>query len=387
MSTGHQRPWCLFTSAGDKNAIRLWLDGAAHRRWDLVIAYYGDNDHEFSEITKASSYAFRTKGAKFQNLKKLVERHPQFFAPYSHVWVCDDDIKMSSAQIEEAFAITERFDFWVAQPAFRPEGKISHWITCYAGAHCDYRIVNYVEMGVPIFRRDKFSEFLSVYDGSLAGYGVEIWYTNFFKANEFGRLAIIDKVQVINPFDEEKGGREIDRLQPAAERMAAWLETKKKYGLVEFPHKVFSYCKMASNRGVSIGVERPPYEFPPELQNIIAWLDMHRPGGWHEGVTYLRALDDNAAWHIAVRLVRGFSQIKQRRCNIIHRSSPPYIVLIQNLERYSPAPDRLFREIAEVARTLKIDSVPTFGVSYSVAGAVTDVRFERFQMLSDASDG
>ena len=103
----------------------------------LVVAYYGDNNREFSEISKVSSHAFRTKGGKFQNLKKLVEQNPQFFDQYSHVWVCDDDIRMSAAQIDEAFAISEFFEFWVAQPALLPEGKISHPVTRYAGPQWD----------------------------------------------------------------------------------------------------------------------------------------------------------------------------------------------------------------------------------------------------------
>jgi hypothetical protein len=118
--------WCIFTSAGDHNSIRLWLKGDAPRRWDLVAAYYGDNEHEFVEISKMSSYAFRTKGGKFPILKKLVEQKPELFEQYSHVWVCDDDIQMSAEQIDEAFAISEYFEFWIAQPAFLPKGKISH---------------------------------------------------------------------------------------------------------------------------------------------------------------------------------------------------------------------------------------------------------------------
>ena len=114
MSTDEQRRWCLFTSAGDRSAIRRWVAGDAPRRWDLVAAYYDDDDDEFSEISKLCSYAFRTKGSKFQNLKKLITEHPGFFDRYSHVWVCDDDIVMSMPQINEAFDITEKLGFWVA---------------------------------------------------------------------------------------------------------------------------------------------------------------------------------------------------------------------------------------------------------------------------------
>ena len=166
MGTEQARRWCLFTSAGDKNAIDLWLKRSGGRRWDLVVAYYGDDDRKYSRLRKESFYAFRTKGGKFQNLKKLVEQNPKFFDQYSYVWICDDDIQMSADQIDEVFAITQTFEFWVAQPAFHLHGKNAHAINCYAGSQVDYRIVNYVENGVPIFRRDKLMEFLRVYDGS-----------------------------------------------------------------------------------------------------------------------------------------------------------------------------------------------------------------------------
>jgi hypothetical protein len=101
---------------------------------------------------------------------------------------------------------------------------------------------------VPIFHRDKLDQFLAVFDGSLTGWGIDYWYMNFFNANEFARFAVIDKVPVINPHDEEKGGREIDRLEPTERRQAAWADVKAKYGLVECPHEVFACCKLVSHR-------------------------------------------------------------------------------------------------------------------------------------------
>ena len=256
-----QKRWCIFTSAGDNNAIRLWLLGDVPRRWDLIVAYYGDNDHEFAEINKISSNAFRAKGGKFQNLKKLMAQSPRRLDQYSHVWVCDDDIRMSAVQINDAFAIAEFFKFWVAQPSFLQEGKISHVITRSAGPQCDYRIVNFIEENVPIFSRVKLIEFLTAYDGSLTGWGIDYWYLNLFGANKLGRItslfgksgmgrfAIIDRVTVINPQDEEKGGSELDRLQPLSLRLAAWREAKAKYGLVEFQPKIFASCKISSRKG------------------------------------------------------------------------------------------------------------------------------------------
>lgn len=240
-----QGRWCIFTSVGDYNSIRGWFEGGESRKWDLIIAYYGNNEREFLELREVANYAFRTKGGKFQNLKKFAAEQPGFFERYSYIWVCDDDIRMSITQINEAFAITELLGFWIAQPAFHPAGKNAHPVTIHAGSQSDYRTVNFIEVGVPIFRQDRLADFLEVYDGSLTGWGIDWWYMNLFAANkldsianlfaslfkpsELGRFAVIDKVQVINPHAEEKGGSEIDRLQPGHLRGAAWAEVKAKY--------------------------------------------------------------------------------------------------------------------------------------------------------------
>jgi hypothetical protein len=319
MSTDEPRRWCLFTSAGDKSAIRLWLAGNTPRRWDLVAAYYGDDDDKFAEISKVCSYAFRTKGSKFQNLKKLITDHPRIFDQYSHVWVCDNDIQMSATQIDDAFGITETLGFWVTQPADRPEGRNSHWITCFAGPSWDYRIVNFVEVRMPIFRREKLTEFLAVYDSSLVGAGIEWWYANFFKADEFGRFAIIDKVQVINPRYEVKGGSEIDQLQTPHLRLADWHNIREKYGLVQYSHKVFAYGKLAPTSN-QLALFFPFREFPTIEP---AWLEALRCSGWWGASWLVKAgliakvlmqTAGRSGWRDAMFFLRcGLSIRRQRR--------------------------------------------------------------------------
>jgi hypothetical protein len=318
MSTDERRRWCLFTSAGDRSAVRHWVAGEEPRRWDLVAAYYGDDDSEFAEVSKLCSYAFRVKGSKFQNLKKLITEQPQFFDRYSHVWVCDNDILMSKSQINNAFDIAERLGVWVAQPAMLGGGRNSHWITCFAGPSWDYRIVNFVEVGLPIFCRDKLTEFLAVYDGSLVGAGIEYWYANFFKADEFGRFAIIDKVQVINPRYEVKGDSEIDHLQAPHLRLANWHSIRDKYGLVQYHHKVFAYGKLAPPRD-RLALFLPFQEFPT-IDPV--WLETLGRSGWWgaswlvKGALIARALLQTArrsSWRDAIFFLKCGLSIRRQR--------------------------------------------------------------------------
>ena len=319
MPSDEQRRWCLFTSAGDNSAIRLWLAGDAPRRWDLVAAYYGENADEFAEISRLCSFAFATKGSKFQNLKKLILEHPRFFDRYSNVWVCDNDILMSKSQINEAFDIAERAGFWVAQPADLAEGRIAHWITCFAGPGWDYRIVNFVEVRMPIFRREKLTDFLAVYDGSLVGWGIEYWYANFFEADKFRRFGIIDKVRVINPRNQVKGGSEIDQLQPEQSRAAAWEKIREEFGVVEYSPQVFAYGRLAPARD-QLAVFLPMKEFPRIRPD---WLEALRHSGWRganwfvKGALIAGALMQTvrgSGWREAIWLLRcGLAMRRQRR--------------------------------------------------------------------------
>lgn len=242
---GPPRQWCIFTSVGDAHSVQSWLPTNNQRKWDLIVSYYGESETTFNRLAEQAEFAIRTKGGKFQNLKKLIDQHPNMLDQYEFVCVCDDDIIMSAGQIEQFFSIAQTFGFWVSQPSFSAAGKWSHEITVHAGRRADFRIVNFVENTMPVFRRDKLVEFLSVYDGSLVGYGIDLWFMTVFEANTYGRFAIIDSVQVINPINLDKGWREIDRLQSYEARLASWHEVSRRFGVTGFPHKVFAYCVLA----------------------------------------------------------------------------------------------------------------------------------------------
>ena len=360
MHTDQRRPWCLFTSAGDRNAIDRWLKHSRDRRWDLVVAYYGEDDREFSRLSRESSYAFRTTGGKFQNLKKLVGQDPQFFDRYSHVWVCDDDIRMSAAQIDEVFTITETFDFWVSQPAFAAGGKNSHWINCYCGAEADWRIVNFVECGVAVFRRDKLMEFLDVYDGSLVGFGIDYWYLTLFGANENGRCAVIDKVQVLNPTDKEKGRSELDRLQPLEARRAAWHEVRTKFGLVEFPHKVYAYGKIAAHGDIGNAIASQAGESPSLWKRGLTELKSLQSMGWRDRRSHLGHLRKKVGLRVARSVTQRPKAPGDRELQAAHGLVPPR-TLADRLG-YRPAARLLIVHADDVAVTHSVNAAFIRGI-------------------------
>ena len=75
---------------------------------------------------------------------------------------------------------------------------------------------------------------MKVYDPELIGYGVDYWYIDALGPDINGKVAIVDDIFCVNPHDRDKGGqREIDLLQPEAERIKSWERIKNHYRIQE----------------------------------------------------------------------------------------------------------------------------------------------------------
>ena len=190
----------------------------------------------FDKLSCVSRASVRIQGSKFQNIKQIAGRQPDLFARYDFVWIADDDLILQPLDIARLFQIASDYDFWISQPAFSQEGRISFPVTAWHGSNSSIRIVNFVEVTCPLFKRDKLDEFLAVYDGELIGWGIDWWYCNYFQANRNRKFAVIDEVMVTNPHDHQRPGgqREIVKLQSDRVRRAHWLETARKLHLAEY---------------------------------------------------------------------------------------------------------------------------------------------------------
>ena len=219
----------VFTSAGNRSNLRNWLQG--RRDFDLWTVYYGDVDGMFRDV---SQYYLPRKGAKFQNLHYCYQQWPERLAGYEAVMVMDDDIVIDATGITRLFEIRRELDLWTLQPAFRLSGKVS-WPITAVHPTAKLRYTNFVEMACPLFRRDKLDAFMRVYDPELVGYGTDWWFLQTLGPDLDKRVAVVDAVTCVNPYDKHKGngGREIDTLQTHQVRKEVWERMKALHGLDE----------------------------------------------------------------------------------------------------------------------------------------------------------
>jgi hypothetical protein len=224
---------CVFTSAGDRNAVAAWLPPGGGRDFDLFVAFYGEDAARFAELSRLSDRAWRIKGGKAQNLRTLVLAGELDLSPYSHVWLPDDDLLLDPRDIPRLFDLAEHFGFAVCQPAFDPLGRVTWPVTAAAPSRDQARLTDFVEITCPLFRREELERFLAVFDGSLSGWGLDLWFAHVLGADTPGRFAVLDAIAVINPHHRHKPGgeREIDRLRPLPARIAEFAAAARRVGL------------------------------------------------------------------------------------------------------------------------------------------------------------
>jgi len=212
----------LFTSAGADVDLSKWL--APDRSFDVWVSYRGEDEPAWwREVDRFE----RSRSAKFPAFKLAHASSMDLLRRYDAVFLLDDDIEISSAEIERLFAIRDRFDLWILQPSYCRTSKISHAITQQDGRG-KLRFTNFVEVGVPLFQRSRLDDFMMVYDPALVGFGVDWWYLDHLGPDLSRRVAIVDDVACLNP-SRTSGG--IEEFQRWSDRVRTFLEFKERYGI------------------------------------------------------------------------------------------------------------------------------------------------------------
>lgn len=236
----------LFTSAGDRSNVSQWV--SHNRSYDLAIVYYGDGICEYADDCE---FYLERKGGKLQNFYFFYNKYRKEVGKYEQFFIADDDILISSRDIDKAFGVFSKYDVKLFQPAFNPAGKNSYSINIVK-PFSDFRYVNYNESGVIFIDREALEEFMNHFDPRVNCVGVSWWLSNIVQ-KKFGDLSIgvVDAIVCTNPHDIDKGkngeeNREIDIYLSEHERIKKWKEVKKEKGL-DFKEGVFYEYKKIYN--------------------------------------------------------------------------------------------------------------------------------------------
>ena len=162
----------------------------AERTWDLGVIFYGRAE-TYPPPGPPDVSVLLPKSAKFPALHAVLHDGSALWA-YEHIWLPDDDIRISWSGIARMFDICARFGLALAQPALTPESFVAHPLT-RRRAGSFLRFVRFVEGMAPVFSRDALRVAVSTFDGAGVGWGLDHVWPKLLGEPDDG-LAIIDHV-------------------------------------------------------------------------------------------------------------------------------------------------------------------------------------------------
>ncbi len=181
----------VIVRAGDGSLHPAWLQGDAARSWDLVVNYYGDDPQRYKDedIRRIDS-----KGPKWPALYALLNENPGFLSDYDNIWLPDDDLLTSKAEINLLFEIFTRHKLQVAQPALTWNSYFGH-LTTLKNRNFSMRYTNYVEVMAPCLTAKTLQKALPLFNSNLSGWGLDFVWAKLVEHPE-SEIAIIDAVTV-----------------------------------------------------------------------------------------------------------------------------------------------------------------------------------------------
>lgn len=208
---------CFFTSIGNDLSLFNYIK-QNHNDFDIICNYYENNEDTYKYIQDNSKYATNEKLSKFQSLKILFDKFIK--DQYDYIYVYDDDAIIKFGNLYSLIEYANNYNIDIISSAHDPNGKITYDV--HKPQNKSIRLTNFIEMNFPVFSNYAIKKFMQVYDGVLCGWGIDYWYSQLSL-----RMAIIDKVIILNP----KNSTKINNLMSTQDRYNQWIKCKNKYSL------------------------------------------------------------------------------------------------------------------------------------------------------------
>lgn len=164
----------LLISPVGKNALDIcqgWTLGK--RNYDVMLIYYDADDYQ--EFKKIADYFVLTKGFKYPLLAEILSQNIELLSKYAYFFFPDDDVRMSSKEINKLFRFSKKQKINICQPSLFPEN--CNWPITQHNPNTQFRYVSLVEIMCPLFSQHALKKCLPSFSESYSGWGLEAaWY-------------------------------------------------------------------------------------------------------------------------------------------------------------------------------------------------------------------
>jgi hypothetical protein len=180
--------YLIISPIGDESLHHEWVKEKTN--FDLVLLYYG-NDESIAELNlHYTPYVYMAKGEKYHLLKSFIESNIEFISNYTHIWIPDNDVSISTENINKLFETADQLKLSICQPSM--EGYISHEITKPV-SNSVLRYTNFVEVLAPLFNLESLLKVYKTFDLNYSGWGYDYLWPYLLNYPK-DKIAIIDEI-------------------------------------------------------------------------------------------------------------------------------------------------------------------------------------------------
>ena len=183
---GSYKKNAVFVPVGKDSLHRQLLKGDAD--FDLHLLIY---DGSYNKFCNDSDFVACDAGYKMDMIYRYLHRHPELFEKYEYFFLLDDDIVISTEDVNRLFSMMREYQLKIAQPSL----VMSYYTYKHTAFHPFYilRYTNFVEMMMPCFSRDALKAVLPTFEQKIRWYGIEMHWPVLVGSNHKD-MAIVDAV-------------------------------------------------------------------------------------------------------------------------------------------------------------------------------------------------
>lgn len=176
----------VFVPVGKDSLHRQLLKGDVD--FDLHLLIY---DGSYNKFCNDSDFVACDAGYKMDMTYRYLHRHPELFEKYEYFFLLDDDIVISTEDVNRLFSMMREYQLKIAQPSL----VMSYYTYKHTAFHPFYilRYTNFVEMMMPCFSRDALKAVLPTFEQKIRWCGIEMHWPVLVGSNHKD-MAIVDAV-------------------------------------------------------------------------------------------------------------------------------------------------------------------------------------------------
>lgn len=185
--------YLIIARVGDNSLHPEWLKEKSPN-FDIFLSYFGD---ELNKYREQATYYEQVKGGKWPEIARIVNDNSDIMAKYDAIWMPDDDLLISTKEINRMFNFFNALELDLAQPSLSKNSYFSYSQLLNIPQNL-IRYVNFVEVMAPIFSGSGLEQLKHTFSMSPSGWGLDSVWPKVIKNPNKRKIAILDVTQVIH---------------------------------------------------------------------------------------------------------------------------------------------------------------------------------------------